>query len=486
MTARRNGTGLKNRWTLEPWSEAVNGAELLDDIRAFLERHVVFPVKHAAVAAALWVLYTYVYELFDVSPRFGITSATKRSGKTRLLQCLGKAVSKSYLTSNLTTAVVFRLIDENHPTLLIDEMDTFLSERQELRGILNSGHSRDTAWVSRCVQVGNTHTVMEFDTFGPMAIAMIGQLPPTLHDRAIVIRMARKKPGMRVARLRHETESAELRQRSARWAADSNRQIENWNTTIRCLTKSGPGLPELSNGRALDNWEVLTTIADIAGGDWPSLARAAAIALTPVDTDDGAGAMLLGDLRDLFEGTDEIQPMDWITSRDLARHLNRLAGRPWAQWGRSQKPINEWQIARLLKEFEIRPGKLRDERGPRGYGKEQFADVFERYLAPVLGEGGCRPEQPEQTCETRNAPCSSCSSPEGVAPGNGASGVPPDEDPPPWDDADIPEQDFFEDYDNFDGFGPELDRHTPPTTNSATQPSTAGAVVPRGLDAQGT
>ena len=46
-------------------------------------------------------------------------------------------------------AAVFRVIEETQPTLLIDEADTFLQGNDELRGILNSGYTRKTAYVVR-------------------------------------------------------------------------------------------------------------------------------------------------------------------------------------------------------------------------------------------------------------------------------------------------------------------------------------------------
>ena len=54
------------------------------------------------------------------------------------------------LAANITAAAIFRTIDAWSPTLLIDEADSFLGETgDELRGILNSGHTRDTAYVIR-------------------------------------------------------------------------------------------------------------------------------------------------------------------------------------------------------------------------------------------------------------------------------------------------------------------------------------------------
>ena len=72
------------------------------------------------------------------------------------------------------------------PTLLIDEADFFLRDNEELRGVLNSGHRRG-GHVIRIV--GEDFEPRAFSTFSPCAIALIGRLPATLHDRAIHIRL---------------------------------------------------------------------------------------------------------------------------------------------------------------------------------------------------------------------------------------------------------------------------------------------------------
>jgi putative DNA primase/helicase len=62
---------------------------------------------------------------------------------------------------------------------LIDEADTFLKENDELRGILNSGHRRGGQILRT---VGEDYEPRQFLTWAPVAIAMIEQLPDTLHD----------------------------------------------------------------------------------------------------------------------------------------------------------------------------------------------------------------------------------------------------------------------------------------------------------------
>ena len=75
----------------------------------------------------------------------------KRCGKSTLLELLLGLVFKALSTSNTSVAALFRGIEMWQPTVLIDEGDTFLRDNEELRGIINSGHSRGSAYVLRTV-----------------------------------------------------------------------------------------------------------------------------------------------------------------------------------------------------------------------------------------------------------------------------------------------------------------------------------------------
>ena len=248
---------------IEPWSQPVNGSELLDQIVACLREYLVLPSGSAEIIA-LWVLHTHVFDCFTITPRLAITSPEKGCGKTTLLDVINELVARPLPTSNATTSAVFRIIEMKAPTLLIDEADTFLKDNDELRGVLNTGHRRG-GHVTRTV--GDDFEPRQFATWSPAAIAMIGRLPDTLDDRAITIRLKRRKPIERVRAFRSDR-AAELRvlaQKAARWALD-NRQT---------LTAADPETGELVN-RAADNWRPLFAVADIAGGKWPRLARSTA------------------------------------------------------------------------------------------------------------------------------------------------------------------------------------------------------------------
>ena len=353
---------------VEPWPNAVDGATLLDAIRGVFTRYVVLP-DGAAVTLALWVLHTFALDAADASPMLAVTSAEKRSAKTLLLEILAVLVRKAIPASNLTSSVLFRTIESFKPTLLIDEADSFLRDNEELRGVLNSGHRRGTAFVLR--NVGDDHTPTMFSTFCCKAIAAIGKLPGTIEDRCIPIPMKRKGRTEKVERMRYRNlapETADLKRQAARWAADN----------IGVLKVADPPTPETLNDRAGDSWRPLLAIADCAGGKWPEVARQAALRLSGGDVDDSSvGVQLLTDIKDIFER----ERTDKLSSETIVEELVKLEERPWVEWGKSQKPMSKPQLARVLQRYGLKPKKIRlGEITKQGYDVYQFSDAFGRYV----------------------------------------------------------------------------------------------------------
>jgi putative DNA primase/helicase len=351
-----------------PWEEPVSGVMLLGELVGAIRRHVVLP-ECAADAVGLWILHTHALNAAQITPRLAILSPEKRCGKTTVLKLLSRLVRRPLPTTNVTAAALFRTIEKFQPTLLVDEADTFLSEREELRGILNTGHDRLGAEVIRCV--GDDAEPRRFATWAPVALAAIGKIHDTLSDRSVVIGMKRRTAEESVAPLRrkHQAALAPLPRKCARWAADNGAQLSG-------LEVEGP--PEL-NDRAADNWEALFAIADVAGGEWPARARRAALALSvgPDEEDQSSRAqLLLADVRGLFQRTDD----DRLTTKELLRELNALEGRPWADYSRG-KGISAHQMAANLRRFGIQPRNLRTAGGVvKGYLSDDFRDAFARYL----------------------------------------------------------------------------------------------------------
>jgi putative DNA primase/helicase len=358
--------GLLQSWVVEPWPSPVSDAELLDELAAVFSRFVVLPA-HGAETLALWVLHAWAHDAATISPLVVLISPEKQCGKTTVCILLRYIVPRPLVSSNVTAPVVFRAVDRWRPTLLIDEVDTFLPENDELRGILNSGHVRAMAQTIRCV--GDEHEPQTFSTWAPKALALIGRLHDTLNDRSIILKMRRRLPSEHVERLRgdRDAEFLELRRRAARWAADS----------FEVLRVADPKLPDGLGNRSADNWRPLVAIADLAGGEWPALARAAALGLSGEAEDDSARAVLLADLRDFFGKSRE--PL--FSSAALVEHLVKLEERPWPEWSHG-KPLTARQLAKLLRPFRIEPKSVRlsEKNTPKGYAVEDFEDAFARYL----------------------------------------------------------------------------------------------------------
>lgn len=355
---------------IEPWTEAVNGTELLDEIYQTIKKFIICQ-DETARAATLWVVFTWFIDRVQVAPLAIITAPEKRCGKSQLLDLIGRLSRRPLVASNISPSAIFRVIEAHSPTLLIDEADTFLRENEEARGILNSGHTRQSAYVIRVV--GDAHEPKQFSTWGAKAISGIGTLPETLMDRAVLLELRRKLATEQVERLRYADKQLfkRLAAMLARYANDAGSAIENMR----------PSLPDDLNDRAQDNWEPLLAIADHAGGEWPTLARAAAKKLSGTDQESvSLSAELLADIQEVFTG-------DRISTSDLLEKLTSDELKPWATYNRG-KAMSARQLAKRLAEYGIKSEVMRiGHKTPRGYQRDWFEDAFTRYLTPNATQG---------------------------------------------------------------------------------------------------
>ena len=261
------------------------------------------------------------------------------------------------------------MIEAYTPTLMIDEADTFLKDNEELRGVINSGHTRQSAYVIR--NVGDDHEPKLFSTWGAKAISGIGSMPDTLMDRAILLTLRRKLKHEKVERLRHAEKGLfdELASKLARFAEDSG----------ATLGMARPNLPDALNDRAQDNWEPLLAIADMAGGNWPKTAREAALTLSGAEQDSiSLSAELLADIKEVLE----TKGVERISTAELIEALCADDEKSWGTYNRG-KPNSPRQFANRLTEYGIKSKTVRiDYKTPRGFEREQFEDAFLRYLSP--------------------------------------------------------------------------------------------------------
>jgi hypothetical protein len=351
----------------KPWPEPANGAEILDEIARRIALYLVLP-PGAADVLALWAAHAHAFLAFSHTPRLNLTAPERGCGKTTALNVMASLTPRPLPTENVTPAVLFRLVERSQPTLLLDEVDTYLVGNDELRGLINAGHKRGGR-AYRCEGAGRT--IRGFSSFAPAALAGIGELPDTIHDRSIVVRLLRAKAGEVVRRFdsrRIEAET-ELCRKLARWSADNFRRLE----------VCEPELPPEAYNRLGDNWRPIFATAQVAGGAWPERARQAFACIVRREHKEGSslGEMLLADIATVFAETGLVQ----LPSASLAAKLGEFEGRPWAEFGPSRRLITTNQLAVQLAKFDIRPAKWRNGEGTkRGYIRTAFGQAFERFL----------------------------------------------------------------------------------------------------------
>jgi hypothetical protein len=351
---------------------SIDLASLLDDVCRLTRRYVVIN-DHQATVTTLFSAHTYAVDAADATPYLSVGSPEKRSGKSRLLEVLELLVARPWLTGRTSPAALYRKVDADNATLLLDESDAaFKSEKEyseALRGVLNTGWRRGGK-TTACIGQGANISTRDFNTFGPKAIAGIGRLPDTIEDRAIKITMKRRAPGEPVERFRRReaaVESLSMREHLEKWAA----------AATPTLADSRPDIPSELDDRAAEVWEPLLAIADMAGSDWPTRARMAALSLSVGDgrEDESLGVRLLADVKVVFAE----RGVEKIAIKELVNALIAIEEGPWGDL--KGKPLNSRGLGWRLRDFGIRARTVRltDEIIVRGYHRSWFVDAWSRY-----------------------------------------------------------------------------------------------------------
>jgi hypothetical protein len=383
----RDGQLPKSMEPVELWSDPVDGEALLTAIRNSLRSYMALPA-HAAETVALWVLHSHCHDVAEHSPILAIQSPEKRCGKTTLLNILGRLVPVPLPAANVTTPVIFRAIERFQPTLLLDEVETFIRDNEEMRGVLNSGFTRESAMVLRCV--GDDHEPRPFSTWCPKAGALIGNLPDTLQDRSIVITLRRRLASERSERFGRKAHGLMLmlHRQAARWAADNLDMLG---------VANDPLMPRGLGDRAEDAWRPLLTLADAVGGDWPDVARTAALAISGAMANDAdsqsRGVLLLAHIRELLRTLD----VGSLQSSHLVHKLNENEEWPWGEW-RGGKPISARGVAMILKPYGVRP---RQNSAGSFYSAVEFNDAWDRYLPALPGTSATSANESENVINVR-------------------------------------------------------------------------------------
>lgn len=314
-----------------------------------------------------------------------IESPEKRCGKTTLLSVLAAMACKPLIASNITVGALFRSVHTCSPTLFIDEADTFMAGNGTMRGIINSGNTRRTAYVLRLSKsssssssssnflqpsTSNIQPVEPADTglkkyscWCPKVIAMIGQVPDTIADRSIVVKMARKLTTETCAPL-SQLETADIKAKCARFGLDM----------AQLIGEAGKIRGEGLNDRAADTFDPLFVIARLAGEAWEQKLQVAALTLSST-ADENSGTALIMDIVSLFGETGSKK----MFSRDIVTLLRNSGLKSETL---KYSSINEYHISKILRQYGIRPINIRiGSQVHRGYVAADFTAAVIRYVS---------------------------------------------------------------------------------------------------------
>jgi hypothetical protein len=380
---------------IELLDEPVSLGETLDEILAELQRYVVTS-ETALAAVALWCVHAHLVHHPHIrlqrSPRLAIQARTPGSGKTTLLEAVGALVPRPRAASSLTASTVLRIVDQLHVTMLIDEADAVLQDRNsDLLSILNAGDRRATAWVERSVPTPDGDwRVQRFSVWGAVGFAGLDELPATQQDRSIVVQMQKALDRDIPDHLEDGT-SDELML--------LKRKIATWAHNLEELAR--PILPDLLTrqaGRTGDNWRPLFAIAQLAGGNWPEMVEQAALEAVMREGQLTVVQRLLESIWRIFQkraadatipkGDDKAR----ITTPDLLAALLADDEEEWATANRGRAVTWYWLRDNLR--HLLNPPGTKEWEGPasggqrgkrhRGYLRVQFERAWERHLPSSL------------------------------------------------------------------------------------------------------
>jgi hypothetical protein len=357
---------------------------IVDDLEALFLRFLALN-EGLALVLTLWSLATHLFDVFDAFPYLGVTSPTKRCGKTRVCELISCVCLQPLQTVNISAAALYRLLGEGNRTFLIDEAESLGRPKDErtaaLREILNSGY-RKGAVVVRCTRKMKSNGAEnetedgfgteQFNTYCPKAVVAIGRLQDTLADRCIEIRMERRM-GVKLDRFllaRTQKETCSLQRTAELWACYNRRQVEDYyqNNDLSFL-----------HDREAELWLPLFAVCAIAAPwrlpDLESVALQLAGAKSAEEPME-YNVQVLRDCRDVFAAN----RADKLPTAALLESLNAAEDRPWAGWFGGQG-LSAYGLSKLLRSFQIQPQNIRiGVQVVKGYWRQSFQEAWDRYL----------------------------------------------------------------------------------------------------------
>jgi len=349
---------------------------MMDKLVAFYSEHLFAP-SWVHDLMAVWAAHTHAIEAFTTTAYLSFTSEEPDSGKSRALELLQMTCRDALTTMNVSDAALFRAIEAFRPTLLLDEMDGMLGDKQDKKmfvSMLNAGYRVGGGACVLRIGGPNRDELERFSPFCPKAMGGIGDdlLPPALHSRCLHIPMKPRlgtEPGGGFV-YEDELKCAEtLHDRLAAWAK----------LNLDELRALRPELPDGFRNRRGEVSRPLLAVASVLGGEWQErIARA--LSEVASDKKTSWGVKLLEDCRTIFLAHAELTGETEIAKVQMVQELKKLPDAPWDGWDYDSN-----KLSRKLRHYGV-PSDTKvgpADKRVRGWKLADFEDAWARHLPPV-------------------------------------------------------------------------------------------------------
>jgi len=162
--------------------------QLWNEIKQYLWDHIDVTEGYDVLTA--WTLASWTPEKWHAVPYLFFYGAPG-SGKTWSLEVLASIGFRPFMTAATTLAVIFRAVDQWHPTLYLDETEAYMrKERGEILHLLNAGYRKGFP-ATRIEETQEGFRVKIFDCFGFKALAGTKEFAKALKSRCIIFNMSK-------------------------------------------------------------------------------------------------------------------------------------------------------------------------------------------------------------------------------------------------------------------------------------------------------
>lgn len=237
----------------------INLVDCYNKIFDHMQKYIVFEDIRIYSILTLWVIGTYFYKIFRYYPYIWL-NADKGSGKTRVMEIILPLAFNGVLAVNHSEASIFRLVDVDGATLLIDEFEKLKKDNQQgIMILLNSGFNAEATVIRNERKGDSSFKPIPFSSYSPKMFAGIDDISDVLMDRCIKIKIFKKAKGVNIERYKIDNETSEFLKRLRDELFICGLQYAS---NIKKIYDSNRlELPKELSDREKDIWEVLFTLA---------------------------------------------------------------------------------------------------------------------------------------------------------------------------------------------------------------------------------